>query len=96
MTWRISRNGQPKTKSTSIPRRVKRYFVTGKRLQHELSEETATLKQLLCFDATNIGKLSHHKLLGLIFDKDLSFEAHRCRRISLKAREIIRIWTKCK
>ena len=51
----------------------KALVVTGKRLQHKLSEETATLK--LCLDATNIDKLSRHKLLGLIIDKDLSFEA---------------------
>ena len=48
--------------------------VTGKRLQHKLSEETASLQ--LRLDATNIDQLSHHKLLGLIIDKDLSFEAH--------------------
>ena len=48
--------------------------VTGKRLQHKLSEETANLQ--LRLDATNIDQLSHHKLLGLIIDKGLSFEAH--------------------
>ena len=53
---------------------TKALLVTGKRLQHKLSEETATLK--LRLDATNIDQLSHHKLLGLIIDKDLSFEAH--------------------
>ena len=74
MTWRISRSGQLKTKCTLIPRRLKRLLVTGKRLQHKLCEETATLK--LRLDATNIDQLSHHKLLGLIIDKDLSFEAH--------------------
>ena len=54
--------------------KTKALLVTGKRLQHKLSEETATLK--LRLDATNIDQLSHHKLLGLIIDKDLSFEAH--------------------
>ena len=57
----------------------KALVVTGKRLQHKLSEETATLK--LCLDATNIDKLSRHKLLGLIIDKDLSFEAPMYRQI---------------
>ena len=52
MTWRISRSGQLKTKCTLIPRRLKRLLVTGKRLQHKLCEETATLK--LRLDATNI------------------------------------------
>ena len=58
-------------------------LVTGKRLQHKLCEETATLK--LHLDATNIDQLSHHKLLGLIIDKDLSFEAHidkLCKKLS--------------
>ena len=44
MTWRISRNGQLKTKYTLY--------------------------------TTIIDQLSHYKLLGLITDKDLSFEAH--------------------
>ena len=57
----------------------KALVVTGKRLQHMLSEETATLK--LCLDATNIDKLLRHKLLGLIIDKDLSFEAPMYRQI---------------
>ena len=57
----------------------KALVVTGKRLQHKLSEETATLK--LCLDATNIDKLSRHKLLGLIIDKDLTFEAPMHRQI---------------
>ena len=39
-----------------------------------MTEETATLKIRL--EATNIDQSSHHKLLGLIIDKDLSFEAH--------------------
>ena len=49
-------------------------LVTGKRLQHKLSQERTTSK--LCLDATSIDKLLHHKLLGLIIDKDLSFEEH--------------------
>ena len=75
MIWRISRNGQLKTQCTSITRRPKHYcLVTGKRLQHKLCEETASLQ--LRHNATNITQISHHKLLGLIVDKDLSFEAH--------------------
>ena len=54
--------------------KTKALLVTGKRLQHKLSEETATLK--LRLDATNIDQLSHQKLPGLIIDKDLSFESH--------------------
>ena len=63
--------------------KTKALLVTEKRLQHKLSEETATLK--LRLDATNIDQLSHHKLLGLIVDKDLSFEAHIdeiCKKLS--------------
>ena len=58
-------------------------LVTGKRLQHKLSEETATLK--LRLDANNIDQLSHRKLLGLIIDNDLSFEARMdelCKKLS--------------
>ena len=51
--------------------KTKALLVTGKRLKHKLSEETASLK--LRLDATNIYQLSHHKLLSLIIDKDLSF-----------------------
>ena len=53
---------------------TKALLVTGKRLQHKLCEETASLQ--LRHNATNITQISHHKLLGLIVDKDLSFEAH--------------------
>ena len=53
--------------------KTKALLVTGKRLEHKLSEETATLK--LRLDATNIDQLSRHKLLSLVIDKDLSFEA---------------------
>ena len=54
--------------------KTKALLVTAKRLQHKLSEETASLK--LRLGATNIDQLSHHNLLGLIIDKDLSFEAY--------------------
>ena len=54
--------------------KTKTLLVTGKSLQHKLCVETATLK--LRLDATNVDQLSHDKLLGLINDKDLSFEAH--------------------
>ena len=63
--------------------KTKALLVTGTRLQHKLSEETATIK--LRLDAKNIDQLSHHKLLGLIIDKDLSFEAHMdelCKKLS--------------
>ena len=63
--------------------KTKALLVTGKMLQHKLSEETATLK--LHLDATNIDQLSHHKLQGLIIDKDLSFEVHIddfCKKLS--------------
>ena len=49
-------------------------LVTGKRLQHKLREEIASLQ--LHLNATNINQILHHKLLGLIIDKDLSFEAY--------------------
>ena len=39
---------------------TKALLVTGKMLQHKLSEDTATLK--LRLDATNIDQLSHDKL----------------------------------
>ena len=63
--------------------KTKALLVTGKRLQHKLSEETATLK--LRLDANNIDQLSHRKLLGLIIDNDLSFEARMdelCKKLS--------------
>ena len=47
----------------------------GKRLQPTLRTETASLQ--LHLNATNINQILHHKLLGLIIDKDLSFEAHK-------------------
>ena len=67
--------------------KTKALLFTGKRLQHKLSEEIATLK--LRLDATNINQLSHHKLLGLIIEKDLSFEAHideLCKKLSKRLR----------
>ena len=63
--------------------KTKALLVTGKRLQHKLSEETASLK--LRLGATNIDQLSHHNFLGLIIDEDLSFEAHideLCKKLS--------------
>ena len=51
---------------------TKALLVTGKRLQHKLHVETASLQ--LCLNSTNITQISHYKLLGLIIDKDLSFE----------------------
>ena len=45
-----------------------------KRLQHKLRVETASLH--LHLNPTNINQIVHHKLLGLIIDKDLRFEAH--------------------
>ena len=55
-------------------KKTKALLVTGKRLQHQLSAETATLQLLL--NATN---------MGLIIDKDLSFQAHideLCKKLS--------------
>ena len=37
-----------------------------------MNVETGSLQ--LCLNATNITQISHHKLQGLIIDKDLSFE----------------------
>ena len=54
--------------------KTKALFVTGKRLQYKLRMETASLQ--LHLNATNINQILHHKLLGLIIDKDLSFEAY--------------------
>ena len=61
-------------KMSLILRRLKRHLLREKGYNISFSEETATLK--LRLDATNIDQLSYHKLLGLIVDKDLSFEAH--------------------
>ena len=55
-------------------KKTKALLVTGKSLQHQLSAETATLQLLL--NATN---------MGLIIDKDLSFQAHideLCKKLS--------------
>ena len=73
MIWRISRNGLLKTKLYINTEKTKVLLVTGKRLQHELRVETASLQ--LHLNATNMKQILHHKLLGLITDKDLSFEA---------------------
>ena len=51
---------------------TKALLVTGKRFQHKLHVETASLQ--LCLNTTNITQISHHKLQGLIIDKNLSFE----------------------
>ena len=53
---------------------TKALLVTGKRLQHKLCVETASLQ--LRHNTTNITQISHHKLQGFIINKDLSFEAH--------------------
>ena len=74
MIWRILRNGQLKTKLYINTKKTKVLLVMGKRLQHKLCVETASLQ--LHLNATNINQILHHKLLGLIIDKDLSFEAH--------------------
>ena len=74
MIWRILRNGQLKTKLYINTKKTKALLVTEKRLQTKLRAETASLQ--LHLNATNINQILHHKLLGLIIDKDLSFEAH--------------------
>ena len=75
MIWRISRNGKLETFEMYInTKRTKALLVMRKRLQHKLRMETASLQ--LHLNATNINQILHHKLLGLIIDKDLSFEAH--------------------
>ena len=56
---------------------TKALLVTGERLQHKLHVETASLQ--LCVNATNITQISHHKLQGLIIDKDLFFEEKKKR-----------------
>ena len=74
MIWRILRNGQLKTELYINTKKTKVLLVMEKRLQHKLSVETASLQ--LHLNATNINQILHHKLLGLIIDKDLRFEAH--------------------
>ena len=74
MIWRILRNGQLKTELYINSKKTKALLVMEKRLQHKLRVETASLQ--LHLNATNINQILHHKLLGLIIDKDLSFEAH--------------------
>ena len=75
MIWRILRNGQLKTELYINTRKTKALPVMEKRLQPTLRAETASLQ--LHLNATNINQILHHKLLGLIIDKDLSFEAHK-------------------
>ena len=71
MIWRISRNGKLETFEMYInTKRTKALLVMRKRLQHKLRMETAKLT------TTPYTLILHHKLLGLIIDKDLSFEAH--------------------
>ena len=55
MIWRISRNGQLKTKLYINTKKTKVLLVTGKRLQHELRVETASLQ--LHLNATNINQI---------------------------------------
>jgi len=55
-------------------KKTKALLVMGKKLQDKLHVETASLQ--LHLNATNINQILHHKLLGLIIDKDLSFEAY--------------------
>ena len=75
MIWRILRNGQLKTELYINTKKTKALLVMEKRLQPTLRAETASLQ--LHLNATNINQILHHKLLGLIIDKDLSFEAHK-------------------
>ena len=73
MIWRILRNGQLKTQCTSILRRPRHYLLPEKGYNISfMNVETGSLQ--LCLNATNITQISHHKLQGLIIDKDLSFE----------------------
>ena len=74
MIWRILRNGQLKTKLYINTKKTKALLVMEKRLQTKLRAETASLQ--LHLNATNINQILHHKLLGLIIDKDLRFKAH--------------------
>ena len=74
MIWRILRNGQLKTELYINTKKTKALLVMEKRLQHKLRVETASLQ--LHLNATNINQILHHKLLGLIIDKDLRFQAH--------------------
>ena len=57
--------------------KTKALLVTGKRLQHT---SVSFLWKQLAYNYTltpqNINQILHHKLLGLIIDKDLSFEAY--------------------
>ena len=71
MIWRILRNGQLKTELYINTKKTKALLVMEKRLQPTLRAETASMQ--LHLNGTNM----HHKLLGLIIDKDLSFEAHK-------------------
>ena len=74
MIWRISRNGQLKTKCTSIPRRPKHYLLREKGYNISFAWKQKAYNYTLT--PQNINQILHHKLLGLIIDKDLSFEAY--------------------
>ena len=63
-----------KLNCTSIPRRPKYYLLQEKGYNISFVCKKASLQ--LPLNATNINQILHHKLLGLIIDKDLSFEAH--------------------
>ena len=74
MIWRILTIGRLKTELYINTKKTKALLVMEKRLQPTLRVETAILQ--LHLNATNINQILHHKLLGLIIDKDLRFEAH--------------------
>ena len=61
------------TKCTSIPRTPKHYLLPEIGY-NKLRVEKASLQ--VCLNATNINQILHHKLLGWIIVKDLSFEVH--------------------
>ena len=74
--------------------KTKALLVTGKRLQHKLSEETATLKLHLQRPQISTSYRIAKKLLGLIINKDLSFEAHKdelCKKLSKRLRRLSHI-----
>ena len=73
-TLSLSANWNNITSLTKALMHFQALLVTGKRLQHKLRVEIASLQ--LHLNATNINQILHHKLLSLIIDKDLSFEAY--------------------
>ena len=74
MIWIILRNGQLETKCTSIPRRLKHYLLWEKGYNISFAWKQQAYNYTL--NAKNINQILHQKLLGLIIDKDLSFEAY--------------------